>query len=321
MSLAYNGYGFDSSNAKLSASKTSTTVTMAPLATNVTYDVYFDENTGAYYITTGGQYVEIPAADSSNDGGNAFFLFEPTESGTYKISVSSSSATISYWGGSTFFISNATDTIEHTNTSITLNVKPKNIGVTYIVGVKGVSNTVVSVVRTGNAVLDESDIDYTTYVATKTPTKQNLGLSLTNMTYVDITNSSAYTVVYDSNGYGHLGSANGPMLYVNVDATDRFGLSFLTMYGEDGTDSGTTALRKTFYNADGTLNKKEDYTDCMRKYVLNRDSSSGLYPLTKDLEYILRNGGEGAEWWNLSSSVPGLNVSNAWMFACCYLAQ
>ena len=321
VALVYEGYGFDSSNAKLTSSQTSVKVTMAKVATK-TEDVWFD-TTGAYYIEVGGQYVDIPAADSNNSdcGGNSIFLFEPTESGTYKIAVSSSSAAISYWGASTFFVSNATDSIEHTSTSITLNVKPANIGSTYVVGIKGVSNTVVSVIRTGNAVLDESDIPYTTYVATKTPTKQNLGLSLTNMTYVDITNSSSYTVVYDANGYGHLGSASGPMLYVNMNSTDRYGLSFLTMYGEDGEDSGTTALRKTFYNADGTLNKKEDYTDCMRKYILNRYSASGLYPLTKDLEYMLKNGGEGADWWSLSSSVPGLNVSNAWMFACCYLAQ
>lgn len=321
VSLVYTGYGYDSSNAKLTASQTSVSVTMAKVATK-TEDLWFD-TTGAYYIEVGGQYVEIPAADSNNSdcGGNSIFLFEPTESGTYKISVSSSSAAISYWGGSTFFVSNATETVEHTSTSLTLNVKPSNIGGTYVIGVKGVSNTVITVARTGNAVLDESDIAYTTYVASKTPTKQNLGLNLTNMTYVDITNSSAYTVVYDANGYGHLGSASGPILYVNMNSTDRYGLSFLTMYGEDGEDSGTTALRKTFYNADGTLNKKEDYTDCMRKYILNRDSSSGLYPLTKDLEYMLKNGGEGAQWWSLSTSVPGLNVSNAWMFACCYQAQ
>lgn len=331
IAFAGGNSGFDSTNAQVTASKTSTTIMVGPKAAAYDEEVYFDA-TGAYELSLGGNYVEVPSDDQTkkdvlgnyvNSGGNAFFIFETDTSGTYKFTVSNTTAKISYWGISTVYVFDSTSLCTTTSTSVSVNLKPSNIPdggkATVIIGIKGVSSCVIAVERTGNAVLDEGDVAYTTYTAKKAPTKQSLGLSLSSMAYVDITSSTTFKVVYDSNGYGHLGSVDGPMLYINLDANDRFGLSFLTMYGEDGTDSGTTSLRKTFYNADGTLNKKEDYTDCIRKYILNRDAVTGLYPLTEDLEYMLKNGGDGADWWNLSSNVSGLSEANAWMFACCYV--
>ncbi len=323
VTLAYNGYGFDSSSAKVSAGNTTAKVTMAPIATNVTYDVYFDENTGAYYITNGGQYVEIPSADSSNDGGNAFFLFEPTQAGTYKISVSSSSAAISYWGGSTFFISNATDSIEHTATSLTLNVK--EAGPTYIIGVKGVSNTVISVVRTGNAVLDENDMAWTDYVGTDTVKPYSLGSG--KLTYVDITKpTSTYNLVYNSaDGYYHLGSTSGPVMLVHL-GTGAPQISLSDVIGYTG--SGGSNFGKYIYDGSGNLIKKENYTNLLMSYMQNMDQNKFVYPLTKDLMYMIKNGGEFRGWWSATGdsnpiydAKPNLNTEIAWMWACCYVAQ
>lgn len=321
---------YERTNAQVTSSKTSTKITIAPKAAAYGDDVYFDA-TGASKLSLGANYVSIPTDDLTkkdflgnyvNDGGNGFVIFETDKAGTYKFTASNSNAKLTYWGISTVYVFNGTGDDKATST-VSVNLKSTNIPeggkATIIIGIKGVSDCVIAVERTGDAVLDEGDVAYTTYTAKKAPTKQSLGLSLNNMTYVDITSSSTLKVVYDSNGYGHLGTVDGPKLYINLDANDRFGLSFLTMYGEDGTDSGTTPLRKTFYKADGSLDKKEDYTDCIRKFILNRDDATGLYPLTADLEYMLKNGGEGAEWWSLSNSVSGLNEANAWLFACCYV--
>jgi len=60
----------------------------------------------------------------------------------------------------------------------------------------------------------------------------------------------------------------------------------------------------------------------------NMDKTKNIYPLTKDLEYILKSGGEHREWWKTSGNnnfiyteVPNLNSKIAWMWACCYVAQ
>lgn len=325
VTLVYEGYGFDSSNAKLTSSQTSVSVTMAKNATK-TEEVWFD-TTGAYYLETGGQYVEIPAADGNNSdcGGNSIFLFEPTESGTYKISVSSSSAAISYWGGSIFFVSDATDSIEHTSTSLTLNVKPSNIGGTYVIGIKGVSNTVISVVKIGNAVLDETDIEWTDYVGTDTIKTYSLGTGA--LTYVDITKSTGtYNLVYNSSDrYYHLGSTTGPVMLVHLGVGAPL-ISLSDVIGYTG--SGGSNFGKYIYDAYGNLVKKENYTNLLIKYMDNMDQNKYVYPLTKDLMYILKNGGEYRGWWSATgngntiySAKPNLNAEIAWMWACCYIAQ
>lgn len=331
IAFANGSYGFDSTNAKLTSSTTSVTVAIGEKASQYKEDVYFDA-TGAYQLKLGGQYVEVPKADQKdkdplgnliNSGGNAFFIYETDNSGTYKFTVSNKNAKISYWGLSyTGYVNDISSTCDKTDTSITVNLKPSNIPegekVTIIIGVKGVSDCVIGVERTGNAKLDDSDIEYTTYKATKTPTKQKLS-NMNNMTYIDITSSSKIEPVYDeSDGYYHWGSKTGPVIYVNLGSEGRYGLSFYTMYGAEGEDNGTTPLRKTFYKSNGAIDKKIDYTDCIRKYIANRDEATGLYPLTEDLKVMLQNGGEGAEWWNLKDSEPKLNKVNAWLFLCCY---
>ena len=69
--------------------------------------------------------------------------------------------------------------------------------------------------------------------------------------------------------------------------------------------------------------KKEDYTDILTKYFENMDESLKIYPLTKDLIYIIQNGCKN--WWTPDSAdkmpaFDGCNVEIAWMFALCYVA-
>ena len=76
-----------------------------------------------------------------------------------------------------------------------------------------------------------------------------------------------------------------------------------------------------FYDANGEFLKKEDYTDILRKYFENMDASAGVYPLTKDLEYIIKNGCHG--WWEKDDPdyiFTDCNPEIGWMFALCYAA-
>lgn len=334
VAFSSNSYGYDSTNAKLTSSSTSTSITIGEKASAYKEEVYFDA-TGAYALKIGGQYVEVPSEDQTNkdflgnyinNGGNAFFIYETDKSGIYKFSVSNKDAKISYWGLSYIgSVNDVSDTCDKTNTSLSVNLKPTNIPdgekITLIIGIKGVKDCVVGVERIGDAKLDDSDIEYTVYSATKTPTKQNLNINMNDMTYIDVTSSSKIEIAYDSDGFGHLGSTSGPKLYVNLGGEPVYGLSFYTMFGADGEDNGTTPLRRIFYKSNGAVDKKIDYTDCIRKYIANRDDKTGLYPLTKDLETMIKNGGEGAEWWNLKTSVPNLNSENVWLFLCCYSSK
>lgn len=323
VAFAGGNNGFDKSTAQVTASKTSTTITVAPKA-SATEEVYFDK-TDAYYITEGGQYVTIPAEDiKKNEGKNAYFLFEPTKSGTYKISLTNANATISYWGASTFFIANSTSEIEHTNTSITLNVKDSNIGSTYVIGVKGTDDCIINVIRTGDAVLDANDMEWTEYVGSDKVKPYTFGGG--TLTYVDITKpTSTYNLVYNTtDGYYHLGTANGPVMLVHL-GTGAPCVALSDVIGYTGT--GGSNFGKYIYNGK-TLIKKERYNSLLENYMKNMDPNKFVYPLTKDLMYIMKNGGEQRGWWSSNTqgnvvytTYPNLNPEIAWMFACCYVAN
>ena len=83
------------------------------------------------------------------------------------------------------------------------------------------------------------------------------------------------------------------------------------------------------YDADGNFQRKENYTECVAKYIECVDEESGMYPLTEDLQYIIQNSGAHNGWWKLDGNyifrndngenVPGINSEIAWLFMCCYI--
>jgi len=61
------------------------------------------------------------------------------------------------------------------------------------------------------------------------------------------------------------------------------------------------------------------------------DEDKGVYPLTKDLMYIIQQRGEHSGWFDPNASmylfkdvngemVPGINTQIAWLFMCCYIS-
>ena len=64
----------------------------------------------------------------------------------------------------------------------------------------------------------------------------------------------------------------------------------------------------------------------MIAYALHADPTTGAYPLTDDLIYMLQHGGEYKGWYTPGSGTylfeeQDITVDNAlaWMFAVCYL--
>lgn len=315
ITLALDGYKYDSSVAKVTSGQTSVTITMAKTTTK-TEEVYFDED-GAYYVESGSQFVTITNSDKNNEGSNGYFLFEPKRTGKYKIELSDPKALISYWGGSTHYVNESTYDVEHTNTSLTINVV--EVGPTYVIGVKNTSECIMTVTRTGKAVTEMAWTDYAGKDKVSAYTCPS-----GELTYVDITKSSNdYKLVKGSDGYYHLGSADGPVMLVHLGAGAPY-IALSDVIGLSGT--GGSNFGKYFYNSNGTLQKKENYTSLLATYINNMDQNKMVYPLTDDLIYILKNGGEFRGWWASSgygnviyAAKPNLNSEIAWMWACCYI--
>ncbi|MBQ7801939.1 MAG: Ig-like domain-containing protein [Oscillospiraceae bacterium] len=319
VSLAFSQEGlyYDPNAAVLTGDVTELVLHVAGGLTGETEELYVGT---ANILYVGGTYVSGMQANVVN-----YFLFTPTEAGTYRFTTSSPSAVISYWGGTTSFILDQTASTDYADNAFTRNVKESNLGTVCIIGVTGASECVIEVIRTGDAVLDESDIPAEVYQAQTPPTAFKLTLSEgQSLTYVNIAGATAdFTPVLGADGYYHLNSADGPILYVDLGPNAPY-VSFYKMLGYEG--HGGTSFGKTFRDETGAFVKKEDYTECMCRYVESIDAEGyGVYPMTEDLYYMLINGGESKGWWDsangnyLFSGVEGLNTEIAWMFCCCYV--
>lgn len=269
----------------------------------------------AYVVKEGATYL-----DGLRPGERNYFLFTPERNGQFRISTTGMYAKVGYYGGSVHYIqvNNMAKDIE--NNAFTVEVR--DVGVTFVIGVDAATNidaTVLSIVRVGDPGWSVADEPWHVYEGTHTPKKYSLpsGTTLKNM---DITKS--YKLVYNStDGYYHKDTKNGPIVYVRFNSEAPY-VSFADILKN-------FHISAYLYDAAGNFQKKEEYTECMTAYNNCVDSKEGVYPLTKDLEYIIKTYGEHQGWWvsdhpgflfedGDGNPLPNIKLDMAWLFAMCY---
>lgn len=329
---------YDSASAKLTADKTELTITLAYLPSENTTSIYANsiatgENTGyeAVNVGVGSVYVTLDTADRT------YFLFTPAEAGTYQISTTGGATTIGYYGAPHFVQSQNVGDVK--NNVLTLSVSASMISTgntgtsVYVIGVDsvdGTADTILNVVRTGDPAWNIADEPYSVYQA-KSEIKDFTLPAGTKLTDFDVTAATdAYVLVLNEQDHCyHLGTADGPAVYVNLEKA-VYGISMLAMVGEnifdaDGVpiESGTSPFRYVKNNGPDDF-FKEDYTAVTREIITARDKTTGVYPLTEDLYYILNMGVEHMGWTRentanyLFNGEPNVNSDIAWMFLMCH---
>ncbi len=269
-------------------------------------------------LPLGGVYV------TSQQDVNTYFSFTPSAQGVFRISVSDPNAVLSYWGSPNYPMDNTEQLKDFAKTTFTISVNTNALGQTHLIGIQGTTGCIVSVIREGDAV---EDIPFTPYEPSKAPVTQSLPGGL-NFTYVDITKpTNTYNLVYNTtDGYYHMGSANGPVVYIQLDyKADGTAAPYVTLYEMVGGVSNTgTAFRCIYTDASGN-EVREDYTAAMLSYGACADETYGVYPLTQDLAYMIQMGGQYLGWWDANNAnsqilfANGENLDIAWMFALCYV--
>ena len=307
---------YDASTAVLSADKTSLVLTLInEVGSESSTLVVGEQEFNAPHVNVGS--TNVPVAASVRN----YFIFTPTEAGTYAFSVSNNDIKIGYYGAPHFVQSmSAVDVIDNV---ITMSISAGTIGGSYVLGLDGLSadtKTVLNIIRTGDPEITISDLPWTEYKTTHTPAPYTLDLGGKSLKYIDITSTTAnVTLVYNANdGFYHYGSENGPVMLVHLGKKAPY-VSLQTVIEGDGLGGGAP-IREYFYDANGEFLKKEDYTEILRTYFENMDATNGVYPLTKDLEYIIKNGCNG--WWDKESPdfiFTDCNPELGWMFALCYV--
>lgn len=306
---------YDQKAAVVSVNSPTLTLILAPaINTTKTYELVVtqpdetDKTYQALYIAEGAAYAPLVAGDRN------YFMFEPTREGTYRFASSNNYAKIGHFGTDMFVYQ--TNSAEVSGNAFTLSVRETELGNVYVIGIDAATNcsaAVVQVTRIGDPAWSIEDMPTTEYKGSGAPKPVTAPSGLTDL---DIKSSTQHHLVFnEKDGYYHLDSATGPVVYVHLDSPRASIVGMLVEFGN---------MTAVLYNADGTFKAKEQYAVLMQQYVNNMDASQAVYPLTKDLKYMIETYGNAQNWWNAGE--PGylfeedtdVNPASAWMFLYCY---
>ena len=313
---------YDESKCVLSASATEATVMLYNKA-SASFPLSVPNASGdglksykAYIVTEGAFHATLTAGDMT------YFVFTPTRSGIYEFGyISDETLEIGYYGAP---INVWADTlIEPENGKIKLEIANNAIGATpettptYVFGIKGsATDAVFTVTRVADAPKSPMDEPWQIPMPKVELTPQyfnydNWSITVTNL---DLSDENLTVVLNENDGYYHLGTADGPLVYVRISSDNAYSASFTTM-------CENTRLCRYFYDENNNFTNKESYNEMILAYADACDSN-GIYPLDTSMEYAIKNIGEQNKWWALGEDNPffaGKNVveKNAWLFACC----
>lgn len=316
------GYYYKEEGLTLSADKTELDVVLAKAVADKGITLYAGGEYEAHAVGVGCTYVELTTGERN------YFLFTPSEAGTYEFSVADGAdVTIGYYGAPHFVQGQSAAELVDGKFTVSVSASMISTGDTgttvLVIGVDSEKATecVLGIQRIGDAAWNVADEPWIIYEETAKLSKYTLPAG-TNLNEFDLT-AASYNLVYnEADGFYHMNSADGPLVYVHLTEDSKYLASFKNILDRSG-------VNRYFYNANGEFEKKVSYSECLLKYIDCADEATGVYPLTEDLKYIIQQRGEYVGWWDKNSQqylfvdangnpILGINSEIAWLFMCCY---
>ncbi len=319
-------YAYDMSNLTLTPDKSELTISLAYATTGRSMEMYTGEKTmTGYFVDACCTQVEL------TPGRRSYFLFAPTEAGTYEISAIGEMSGIGLYGTPYYVMDTSIEAVE--NNAFTVSIRGDQIGsgeggsTVLVIGIdsESANSCVLSVERIGDPAWSTEDVPYEIYKTTAKLEKYALPAGAQLQEFDLTADTDAYKLVLDDKGCYHLDSADGPLVLVYLGKDTKY----MSCFKEVLTKTG---VRKYFYDENGNFLRRESYDDCLREYFEYMDEANGVYPLTEDLKYIIQQRGDHGNWFNLESNeslfrddngmpIPDINAEIAWLFMCAYMAQ
>ena len=254
----------------------------------------YNENGADGYLNVGTYDYDLNA-----DYQYSIFEFAPTETGKYTITANDSLVGIASYNGMWVTIDPSEETVA--GNSVEWNCT--GVGQALWVAVKGGAATANITVEAEAPEIPVGP-EYVTYVNVALPESFTLtedAAALVNVAYNDET---VDTAVLGEDGYYHLNTVDGPVLYVNL-ADTKMDLSAAMSYGQ---------LKGSTKDGD-VITVITDYNNAYQAYIDVADQ--GYAPLTEDLMVILSEVGKNQGWYE--GETPWVAATeDAWMFACYY---
>lgn len=303
----------------LNASAPAAEVKLIPYAANPEY-IYPDDTNGIYRVNLGS--VRVPVAK----GEMRYFLFTPAEGAVYKVYTDSDKVEVGYYGGSFYVYPNNTGEME-ADGSMKLQVLLSQVGNTLVLGLQSTSASVdectLTIEKFSDVQVTIEELEWVPYkpdaVVEKieTPSGYIVGMDLAVWTPFDPAATEIPVYFNEKDGYYHLESADGPVLYVRLGSKSSYQEALTTIVG-------TSNLGVYIYDENGEFVKKERYNEIIDAYAAAADTKYNVYPLTEDLYYVLHKLADDG-WYDKTSpnyifSDEGIVVMpfNGWLFACVY---
>lgn len=326
-------YTYDESLCSLSPQKRTTTIRLFKTVSSepdtllsVGYPLHSDYD--AYNVGAGATMVTLTPNDYS------FFVFKPAVAAVYTITYEcDSELTIGYYSSSFFSyevdISESKDVSKYEN-GISINVYQTNIGGDYIIGVKSSSATscVLNIKNAGDPGTRVEDEPWTPYLEDEEKVEEQLNMTV-NGTYtvIDLTDLTVKAVFNENDGYYHLGSENGPIIFIDLTSDSRFVSSIQTICGNQ-------RMGTYVYDENGKIVEKRSYNELFIQYGMPDNADATVdspirVALTEKLAEAIKTFGDRNGWWNpdsdsnlFTASLLGApyNQEYAWLLFCGYYA-
>ncbi|MBR4881072.1 MAG: hypothetical protein IKU19_04010, partial [Clostridia bacterium] len=237
----------------------------------------------------------------SNTYAYTLFSFAPEETGKYTFTTDNAVMGIISYNGMWVYFDPSAENIAETTLTWECTAVGQEIWIAVLADTNAADITVVK----GDLVINNTEkINYENTAKVEPFTYEG---NVDELVGVDTFDDVVDTAVLGADGFYHLNSVNGPILYANIN--DEFmSLVAAQSYGQ---------LKYVIYDEDGNASSIIDYTFAFMDYQDAADQNTFLYPLTADLMAIFQNVGENYGWYGASGWVGG-EEADAWMFACYY---
>lgn len=270
-----------------------------------------DDRVRAYTLVEGTSYYALKSATRS------YFLFTPTRGGVYRISVRAAVfCEIGNFGDPIAALQNSA--AEQTEEGILIDLPDSGVGAAFLIGISHAAaektDAFITLERISEHAVSPEELPWEDVLPQKTPASITLaGEGETAvLTDLDITDKNL-TVVLGADGFYHLGTAEGAIVYLRIGTASAYLDSLLDI-------CAVTRFGAYLYKEDGTFDRKESYNLLIEAYAAAADKATGLYPLTEELAYVMQVMGEYYGWWETGeTSIFGTTPvvpAVAWLFAC-----
>lgn len=234
------------------------------------------------------------------------FEFTPEEYAEYRITASDADALVGAYAGTINYIP---DSAKGTSNEVSIYFSS---GRDIVVAVMGTSSCTLTIEKVGDVEI-KVEAPWNEYVNKVEVTDIETDVDINNLTNVMIYDDVANFAVLGADGYYHLDSADGEILYVNLNSS-IMSLVDIVANGK---------LGAVFYDEQGNVTEKIDFTNAVFEYIDNAAQIADgedifyFYPLTADLIEMYQVVGLANDWYGLTGWVGG-ETDDAWMFACYY---